>query len=85
MRGWAMIALAALAMGACGKDAEADNVAVIGGNAAVDDFSSNDTTAIDAVTGEDANMAADVELTANDLEEMNSAGNQANAVANNAE
>jgi hypothetical protein len=51
---------AALALAACGSGDRADNSVNIGENLFSDSETSNDVTAIDAVTGADANMAADV-------------------------
>src|SRR4051812_24235700 len=51
---------AALALAACGSGDRADNTVNIGENLFSDSETSNDVTAIDAVTGADANMAADV-------------------------
>ncbi len=53
--------LAALALAGCGKQAAED--AATNGTAAVtaEEYSVNDVTAIDAVTGQAANMAADVQ------------------------
>ena len=62
----------ALCLAACGKsdNSEAQNV---GRALTAEAISSNDVTAIDAVTGEAANMAEDVELTL----EMNNAADGA--------
>jgi hypothetical protein len=67
----------ALCLVACGKgdDSEAQNA---GRALTAEAISSNDVTAIDAVTGEAANMAEDVELTL----EMNNAADGANAGGN---
>lgn len=54
----------ALPLSACGKD-EAANESRANSNLTAAAIASNDVTAIDAVTGEAANMAADVELTEN--------------------
>jgi hypothetical protein len=51
---------AAFGLAACGGGNQAGNTANIQENLTAQAFESNDITAIDAVTGEDANMAADV-------------------------
>ncbi|HJU77082.1 MAG TPA: hypothetical protein VJ597_04050 [Sphingomicrobium sp.] len=66
---------AAFGLVACDNGNQADNTANIQENLTAQAFESNDITAIDAVTGEDANMAADVNFT--DL-----GGNNASASAN---
>lgn len=66
---------AAFGLVACGGDNQAGNTANVQENLSAAAFESNDITAIDAVTGEDANMAADVNFT--DL-----GGNNATASAN---
>ena len=55
-----IIAGAALALGACGNNDQSDNTQNIDENLSAEDIVSNDVTAIDAVTGDAANMAADV-------------------------
>jgi hypothetical protein len=55
--------LAALALSACGSKNAADNSAVGEENAASQTIVTNDVTAIDAATGEAANMAPDVNYT----------------------
>jgi hypothetical protein len=62
MRIQAMI-FAALALSACGSKNAADNSAIAEDNAASQTFVTNDVTAIDAATGEAANMAPDVNYT----------------------
>jgi hypothetical protein len=62
MRALILIAGAALALAACGKNDQAGNTANIDEVLAAENVASNDVTAIDAVTGEDSNMAADVAL-----------------------
>ena len=61
MRAPLMIA-ALLAVSACGKTAQVDNSADAGDQMTADSIVSNDVTAIDAVTGAAANMAADVDV-----------------------
>ena len=60
MRGLILIAGAALALGACGNDDQADNAVNADASMAAGSIASNDVTAIDAVTGDSSNMAADV-------------------------
>lgn len=71
MRFLALTACAAICLAACGKKESTDqNIAAVE-NLGAETISSNDTTAIDAASGADANMAEDVELTVNDLEGAN--------------
>jgi hypothetical protein len=83
MRALILVAGAALAIAACGKDQAAGNTANVDEDLAAQTVPANDTTAIDAATGDDANMAADVNftvdenLTANDGATSDSAGNNA--------
>jgi ABC-type glycerol-3-phosphate transport system substrate-binding protein len=60
MRAIILIAAAALGLAACGKTGQAGNNANVDAGLTAESAVSNDVTAIDAVTGEDANMAADV-------------------------
>jgi hypothetical protein len=53
---------ALLALSACNKGAQVDNSADGGDQLTADSIVSNDVTAIDAVTGAAANMAADVDV-----------------------
>lgn len=69
MRATIVIVAAALAISGCGQDEAVENTTNIDEAAAVEGISSNDTTAIDAATGEDAEMAADVNFV---LEDENS-------------
>ena len=52
----------ALTLAACGKDEQANNTVNVDQAVMSDDLVANDVTAIDAVTGEAANMAADVDI-----------------------
>ena len=79
MRGLMMVAGAALAVAGCGQNAAADNAVNADDELAVQNIIANDTTAIDAVTGDAANMAADVNYTINDLD---NAADDDNASAN---
>ena len=51
---------AALALAACRNNDQSHNTANVDENLSAENIASNDVTAIDAVTGEEANMAADV-------------------------
>jgi hypothetical protein len=73
MRGLILVAFVALGLAACGKNAQTDNNQTPGENLTAESIVSNDVTAIDAVTGDAANMAADVDLNYGNLE-MNGAG-----------
>jgi hypothetical protein len=64
MRALIMIA-GALALAACANNDQKDNTANVDENLTAENIVSNDVTAIDAVTGDAANMAADVAV--NDL------------------
>ena len=60
----AVLALAAsmLALTGCGEKETTGNTAAADQAVNAEDFATNDTTAIDAATGADANMAADVDI-----------------------
>ena len=62
MRALILVAGVALALAACGNNDQADNTSNVDENLTAENIVSNDVTAIDAVTGEDANMAADVDV-----------------------
>src|SRR5437899_3705247 len=70
-----LIALTALSLGGCGKGNQAENMANADQSLAAENIVSNDVTAIDAVTGDASNMAADVNYTA-DLNVENATGNE---------
>jgi hypothetical protein len=76
-----LILIAALGLAACGGSETANNAAVSEEMSAADIGPVNDATAIDAATGEAANMAADVNYTFNE-EAMNAVAN--NGSGNNA-
>lgn len=63
MRAPVLICCLALALAACGSKKTANQSAVAEENAATETIVTNDVTAIDAATGEAANMAADVNYT----------------------
>ena len=60
MRALILAAGAALAVSACGNNDQNDNNQNVDENLTAENIVSNDVTAIDAVTGDAANMAADV-------------------------
>jgi PBP1b-binding outer membrane lipoprotein LpoB len=73
MRALILLATAALALSACGNNDQSDNTQNVDENLTAENIVSNDVTAIDAVTGDAANMAADVDysnLTDNSLDNM---------------
>jgi hypothetical protein len=60
MRLLILVAGSALILTACGNERQADNTLNVDENLAAENIVSNDVTAIDAVTGDASNMAADV-------------------------
>ena len=62
MRLLILAAGAALSLSACGSDDEAGNTATANAGLTAESIVTNDVTAIDAVTGAAANMAADVDI-----------------------
>ena len=68
MRALILVAGAALAISACNNEQPTANTTNIDEDLAAQNISANDTTSIDAVTGEDANMAADVNFTVNEAD-----------------
>ena len=81
MRRLTLIALTAISLAACGRGGDQANAANQSDVVSAASINSNDVTAIDAVTAEDANMAADMpidENLGNDLGNMlNDSGNSA--------
>ena len=76
MRFSIVVTLAALGVAACGSDEQANNTVNIDQAVMSDELSANDVTAIDAVTADAANMAADVDINfTNDM--LDSAGSNA--------
>jgi len=75
-----LMIFAALALSACGSKNAADNSAVGEENAASQTIVTNDVTAIDAATGEAANMAPDVNYTFNEAN-LESGANTSNTAA----
>jgi hypothetical protein len=65
MRALILVAAASLTMSACGTKPGADNAVTTSDNLAAEAIIANDTTAIDAATGDAANMAADVDYSIN--------------------
>lgn len=61
MRSLIIISAAALALAACGKNATSESTQNVDQSLGADNIVANDVTAIDAVTGDAANMAADVD------------------------
>lgn len=51
-----------LALCGCGKEQATGNTSALDQTVTAEDFDTGDTTAIDAATGADANMAADVDI-----------------------
>ena len=73
MRVLIIIAGAALALGGCNKNGQSGDLQNADDNLTASSIVSNDVTAIDAVTGDAANMAADVDMNFGGL--ANSTGN----------
>ena len=63
-----LIPVFALSLAACGKGDQAANNQNVADSLTADSIVSNDVTAIDAVTGDAANMAADVDMNFGNLE-----------------
>ena len=76
MRALVFLLAVALPLAACGKSGEAEGERE-GSAMTANAISSNDLTAIDAVTGEAANIAADVQIDANLIADANADSNQA--------
>ena len=68
MRALLLIAGATLVLAACGNNDQTDKTQNADENLTAESIVSNDVTAIDAVTGDAANMAADVDMNFGDLE-----------------
>jgi hypothetical protein len=77
MRFLILAATAALSLAACKNNDQHDNNMNVDENLTAENIVSNDVTAIDAVTGDAANMAANV----NYIETENLLGNEANSVS----
>jgi hypothetical protein len=76
-----LLVVIAIGLGACGKGAQETADQNAGENLTAESIVSNDVTAIDAVTGDAANMAADVDMNYGNLLEENAAGSAANTSA----
>lgn len=74
-----LLIVAVLALAACGKNNQADTTQNVGENLTAESIVSNDVTAIDAVTGDAANMAADVDMNFGNFQgnDLGSASNEA--------
>jgi len=79
MRALILLAVAAFSLSACGKNDQADNTVNIDEDLTAENIVANDVTAIDAVTADSANMAADV-----DIDFTNELASEAGASANGA-
>jgi hypothetical protein len=69
MRRWTL-ALAVVGLAACNKEQAAQDVRQTDRELASDDLITNDLTAIDAVSGADSNMAADIDVANMALNEL---------------
>ena len=85
MRALILAAGAAMAVSACNNDQPAANTVNVDEALAAQNVSANDTTSIDAATGEDANMAADVNYTLNEVENLDNADDSDANEADNAD
>ncbi len=56
------LAFCTLALGACGETQQTGNTSSLDEAVSAKDFETSDVTAIDAATGADANMAADIDI-----------------------
>jgi len=77
MRAFLLLAGAALSLAACGNNDQTDNTANVDENLSAENIVSNDVTAIDAVTGEAANMAADVDVNFTNEQQLANGSNPA--------
>lgn len=77
-----LVVAASLALAACGSQDQPSEQTGVEQDVNVVTATGNDVTAIDAATGDDANMAADVEFSMNELGDL---GNETNEVAANAD
>ena len=68
MRELMLVAGASLAISACNNSETAENTANVDSDLAAQNITANDTTSIDAATAEDANMAAETQITVNELD-----------------
>ena len=72
-----IIVAGTLALAACGNNDQTDNTQNVDENLSAANIVSNDVTAIDAVTGDAANMAAESDI--NDIGNVSNATGNANA------
>lgn len=79
MRALICIGLAALTLGACGGGDSAENRAATEQNVTSEIAATNDVTAIDAATGQAANMAADVDYLPDEMNAAEANNNSASA------
>ena len=70
MRALLLIAGAALALSGCSRGGQGENNQAAAESLTPQNIVSNDVTAIDAVTGDAANMAADVDMNFGNLNEV---------------
>jgi hypothetical protein len=77
MRALILIAAAALSLAACKNNDQVDNTQNVDENLTAENIVSNDVTAIDAVTGDAANMAADSDV--NDIGNVSNSGGNISA------
>ena len=82
MRSFFLIAVTALGLAACRNDREADSGGNAGAGLTADKIVANDITAIDAVTADAANMAADINY-AEALADLSNNSGGSNASATN--
>lgn len=82
MRPFFLIAVTALALAACRNDAQDDSGRNAGAGLTADKIVANDITAIDAVTADAANMAADIDY-ADALANLSNDSGDANAARAN--
>ena len=85
MRALILATGAALAVSACSNDQPTANTVNVDEALAAQNVSANDTTSIDAATAEDANMAADVNYTLNEVENLENADNADSDETDNAD
>lgn len=85
MRALILVSGAALAISACSNNGAAGNATNVDQDLAAQNIAANDTTAIDAATGDDANMAADVNFTVNETDNSTAGKNAADNSAGNSE
>jgi hypothetical protein len=79
MRAFILAAGAALAVSACGGNEAAQNVANIDQDLTANSIAANDTTSIDAATGDAANMATEMNIPVDDS--LNDSGNDSDSNA----